>query len=71
MALRIIKKAKVKMAVATRYGFVAWDCDKVWHMLGDNVCGSMDCFTSVRNDGGSESPRNDKKERRINGNTKL
>lgn len=25
MSLRIIKKAKVKMAVATLYGFVAWE----------------------------------------------
>lgn len=25
MALRIVKKAKVKMAVATKYGFIAWE----------------------------------------------
>lgn len=25
MSLRIIKKAKARMAVATRYGFVAWE----------------------------------------------
>lgn len=64
MALRIIKKAKVKMAVATRYRFVAWDCDKVWCMLivSGNVCEIMDCFR--------QSPRNDKK-RRINGNWEL
>lgn len=31
MALRIIKKAKAKMAVATLYGFVAWDYQlKIW-----------------------------------------
>lgn len=57
MALRIIKKAKVKMAVATRYGFVAWDCDKVWRMLvvSGNVCEIVDCHATLR------VSRNDKK----------